>query len=89
MVHQYKTGQTFGENTSPSNFDILTRARKEMSQAKWSELDIIEQASAYIPSIALPLPLTPPKLESMTIAAHDLINQGVFNLHDWHRLPLP
>lgn len=73
------TGQTFGENTSPSNFDILAQAGKEMSQAKWFDNDIVDQAAAFIPQIAHPAPLTSIKRASMTTATCDSVNQGVLD----------
>ena len=80
------TGQTFGENTSPSNFDATARARKQVSQAKWHDAYIIEQAAPYLPSIADPHPMTDEELQAMTQATRDSINTGVLDSNG-NRLP--
>ena len=81
------TGQTFGENTCPSNFDVAARARKEVSQAKWFDPTIITQAAKYLPPIPAPLPLTDDERAQMTRATRDSINTGVLDSQGNRRPP--
>ena len=80
------TGQTFGENTSPSNFDNAARARKEASQHFWHDPSIIEKAAPYLPPLPASSPLSPDEIDGMTLATADSINTGVLDEYG-NRLP--
>lgn len=80
----FNTGGTFGDNTSPSNWDILARTRQCSSRHHWlHNPKVIEQAAQYLPPLAFE-PSCPSVVFSPAQA--DTINCGVFG-PDGSRLP--
>ena len=80
------TGGTFGDNTSPSNFDPLTVGRRQLAQHVWLHDDlVVSRTSPFLPKIE-----TVPTEEtvSFTPADADTINTGVLN-EDGSRKPPP
>jgi hypothetical protein len=49
------TGLTFGNNTSPSNWEPIARTRQQLAQQSWHDPDIIHKAAQYmLPSSFIP-----------------------------------
>ena len=74
------TGATFGDNTSPSNFDPIARARRFMSHYLWtSSPDVVERVLPFLPPITTaPLP-TPAEAALFAQSDRDNINTGVID----------
>ena len=79
------TGGTFGDNTSPSNFDPLALARRELAQSLWlHDDDVVARATPHLPGIhSIPQPET----VSFTPADADTLNPGVLDSRGRRRPP--
>ena len=73
------TGLTFGDNTSPSNWEPVARARQQLAQHLWHQPDIIDRARPYLPPVRFEPPATPAERASFAIAIADSQNTGVFD----------
>ena len=73
------TGLTFGDNTSPSNWEHIVRARQQLAQHLWHQEDIITRAQPYLPSVRFDAPATPAERSAFAVAIADSRNPGVFN----------
>jgi hypothetical protein len=80
------TAQTFGDNTSPSNWEPVALSRQQHAQHLWHQPDIVQRAEAYLPEITLTPAPTPDESRDMVKASADCLNKGVFNL-EGNRLP--
>lgn len=73
------TGATFGDNTSPSNFDPIALARRLLAMYLWVNDDtVISRVTPFLPDIQFS---PPPSLEEVTAfvpADADALNTGVF-----------
>ena len=81
------TGLTFGDNTSPSNWEPVARARQQLAQKLWSEPDILTRAHKYLPKFTFDAPSSPLEQAEFTIAIADSINTGVFDEATGKRKP--
>ena len=81
------TGMTFGDNTSPSNWEPVARARSHYAQHIWSDPDLLERAEPYIPPFTVADPPTPEEQATFQQATADSINRGVFNPDGTRRPP--
>jgi hypothetical protein len=50
------TGQTFGDSTSPANFEPLARARQQYAQYLWQQADTLLRAAPYMPVLQFQAP---------------------------------
>ena len=83
------TGATFGDNTSPSNFDVLGRARRHQSRAAWlSDRDVEAEVGSFLPELQTADPPTPAEVATFCPADRDELNPGVFD-ELGRRLPPP
>ena len=74
------TGLTFGDNTSPSNWEPVARARQKFAQTLWHDGDdIIARAAQYLPPFTFEPPATPAQRALFARAIPDSINTGVFD----------
>lgn len=73
------TGMTFGDNTSPANWEPIARARQQLSQHFWKQDDIIERAAPYLPKFKLAPPPTPEEQDTFVQATADSFHKGVFD----------
>lgn len=79
------TGSTFGGNTSPGNWDIVSQARRILARFLWAQGNIIQRAAKYLPILNL---VEPPPGTIFAQASADALNQGVLN-PDGSRQPPP
>ena len=82
------TGSTFGDNTSPGNFEVIAIARKQLAKTIWSQDDTVTLAKPYLPHIELAPPPPPTLAENAQFvhAERNSMNPGVFD-HHGYRLP--
>ena len=81
------TGLTFGDNTSPSNWEPFARARQQLAQHLWHKPDIMEQAKPYLPEFKFAPPATDLERASFARAIPDSINTGVLDAEGNRRSP--
>ena len=81
------TGMTFGDNTSPSNFEPLADARRQLAQYLWHQPDTVERAAPYLPDISFAPEPTPAEIATFVQAEPDSIHQGVFTQEGSRRSP--
>ena len=80
------TGMTFGDNTSPSNFEPIADARRQLAQYLWNQHDTISQTAKYLPAIQLaPLPSSA-EIQAFVRADADSVFKGVLDKQG-NRLP--
>ncbi len=75
----FATGNPFGGNTCPPNWEPIARARQQYAQYLWHTPDIIQRAKAYLPDILFAPDPTPQEVETFTQATKDSLNNGVFD----------
>ena len=73
------TGMTFGDNTSPSNFEPIADARRQLARYLWMQPDTVSETKKYLPTIQLAEPPTRDEIKNFTRAEADSINSGVMN----------
>ncbi len=74
----FYTGGTFGDNTSPSNFDPIALARRQLAQAIWQTVhNGVDLVKSYLPPLNLAPVLAPGEVATFTQADPDSINSGV------------
>ena len=81
-------GQTFGDNTSPSNWEVIAQARSALAKWMWHRATICRQALPYLPDIQFEAPPTAAEVAAFTPAERDAKNPGVHDKQG-HRLPPP
>jgi hypothetical protein len=81
------TGLTFGDNTSPSNWEPVARARQQLAQKLWSDNDILTRAQKYLPKFTFEAQASPIERSKFTVAIADSINKGVFDETTGKRKP--
>ena len=84
------TGATFGDNTSPSNFDPLAMGRRQLAQYLWgSNEDFVPRITKFLPA---PIELAPrpgeKEIAGFAVADKDQLNPGVIRA-DGTRDPPP
>jgi len=79
---------TFGDNTSPSNFKIIAKARSQVAKHLWQQGDsIISTAQKYLPTIKLSPEPSTPQSRAFAQALADTRHKGVFNNEGSRKLP--
>ena len=74
------TGLTFGDKTSPCNWEPITRARQQLTQHLLHEEDIIvAKAAQNLPPFPFAPPATPAERAAFERAIPDSINTGVLD----------
>ena len=73
------TGLTFGDNTSPSNWEPIARARQQLGQKLWHDPDMIAKAAPYTPIMPFNPPATAAERAKFAVAIPDSKNKGVFD----------
>jgi hypothetical protein len=81
------TGQTFGDNTSPSNFEAVPNCRSQHAQALWHRPDTIARALPLLPAIAHQDPPTVAEAASFVQANRDSLNPGALDAFGNRRPP--
>jgi hypothetical protein len=79
------TGQTFGDCSSPANFEPIARARQQYAQFLWSQATTLHLARTYLPKLQFQPQPTDPNV--FTQSTPDSLNQGVFNSDGSRRPP--
>ena len=83
------TGGTFGDNTSPSNFDPIGLARRQLAQRMWvSDLSIVSRMREHLPQLRFAEPPSPDVVSTFRVADKDTVNTGVLT-DDGERMPPP
>ena len=85
------SANTFGDNSSPSNFEPWARARQQHAQYLWltrTTASLLAAAAHYNINIQLAPPPTPSEIQQFSPAYADSINKGVFDDRG-QRLPPP
>ena len=83
------TGGTFGDNTSPSNFDPIGLARRQLAQFLWRTSSTLkEKILKFLPPLRTAAPPTPEEVSSFVQADRDELNPGVLD-EEGERLPPP
>jgi hypothetical protein len=73
------TGQTFGDNTSPSNFEAVPNCRSQHAHALWHRPGTIARALPLLPAIAHQDPPTLTEAASFVQANHNSLNPGALD----------
>ncbi|KAI2510434.1 hypothetical protein MHU86_4007 [Fragilaria crotonensis] len=83
------TGLTFGDNTSPSNWEPIARARQQLAQHYWLHQPemVIAKAKQYLPTFKFAPPATRAEKAAFAIAIPDSINKGVMDNDGNRRAP--
>ncbi len=79
------TGQTFGDSTSPANFEPVARARQQYAQYLWQQADTLLRAAPYMPTLQFQAP--PADSRVFFQSTPDSLNTGVFHLDGSRRSP--
>jgi hypothetical protein len=80
------TGQTFGDTTSPPNFEPIALCRMEHAQALWHRTDTVERTLPLLPEIQHQDPPTADEIGTFVQANRDSKNLGVLD-EDGNRKP--
>jgi hypothetical protein len=80
------TGQTFGSEASPGNWEPFANARQQIAEHIWAILDLPLLAAAFLPSIVFAAPPTPAEVATFVQANADAENPGVLDANG-ERLP--
>ena len=84
------TGATFGDNTSPSNFDVIGRARRHQSAYLWKHSSsVIEDTTPFLPELQMATPPTTTEAEAFCPADRDALNPGVLDPATGDRMAPP
>ena len=72
------TGGTFGDNTTPNNWDVVVTARRQLAQWLWKHCpNAIDQVRHLLPQVKLASPPTPAEVASFMPAEFDSINKPI------------
>jgi hypothetical protein len=83
------TGGTFGDNTTPSNFDVVGSARRQLASYLWKHDPSVDQrVLPHLPALQLAPPPTPSEVTLFRPADPDSTNVGVLD-HLGERLAPP
>ena len=73
------TGMTFGDNTSPSNFEPIADARRQLAKYLWKQSDTISLTTKFLPAIQLAAPPSTNVIQAFVRADADSVNRGVID----------
>lgn len=83
------TGGTFGDNTTPSNYDVLSTARRQLAQWFWkNDPNVIHRVRHLLPPVSMGQPLTTTEAATITPATFDTLNRPPLD-EEGLRLPPP
>ena len=83
-----RTGLTFGDNTSPSTFEPVARARQKLAQHLWHQPELIfEKAGPYLPQFKFAPPATEAERAAFAVAIPDTLNVGVLDHNGKRQAP--
>jgi hypothetical protein len=74
-----QSGTTFGDNTSPSNWDTIAVARQQLADKLWTDEKLCEQARCYLPEMTFSPDPTTEETATFAQAEPDAINTGVLD----------
>ena len=80
------TGTTFGDCTSPGNWEVIAKARQQLAQYLWRQPDSVERTKKYLPVLHFVPSPTPHEVSQFVQAIMDSINKGVLDAHG-NRIP--
>ncbi|CAJ1954270.1 unnamed protein product [Cylindrotheca closterium] len=82
------TGLSFGDNTSPAQWEVVAMVRQQLAQSLWyAAVTTIPRVAKYLPKLSLaPLP-TPSDIAAFTPAEPDSKNQGVLKADGSRKSP--
>ena len=72
-------GQTFGDTTSPANWEPVARCCQHYAQFLWNQPDSVERAQPYLPKLQLAPDPTTNERASFVQATADTQHQGVLD----------
>jgi hypothetical protein len=81
------TGMTFGDNTSPSNFEPIADARRQLAKYLWKQSNTISLTTKLLPAIQLAAPPSATDTQSFVRADADSINRGVMDSNNERSAP--
>ena len=81
------TGPTFGDNTSPSNWEPIGHARQQLTQKLWHDPAIITKAAQFILQTSFAPSATETERAKFAVAIPNSKNKGVFNKQGNRRAP--
>jgi hypothetical protein len=81
------TGGTFGDNTTPSNWEAIALGRQQLAQYLWAQPDTLDQVKNFLPNISISAPPSAAIIASFTAAEADLLNTGVLDTNGKRRPP--
>jgi hypothetical protein len=83
------TGGTFGDNTTPSNYDVISTARRQLAQWLWKhDPHVVARVRHLLPPVTIAPPPTTKVIDQFTPAEFDSLNPAPL-LHDGSRAPPP
>lgn len=82
------TGQTFGDTTSPANFEPIAICRSQHARALWHRDDTVKKTLHLLPKIEYQTPPTPAEVDTFVQANRDSMNQGVLDENGNRQAPL-
>ena len=83
----FATGQTFGGEPGPSNWEVLAIARMKTARYLWTLSTTIKRALPFLPKIETTPSPTPAEVAAFVPAERDSINRGVRNSDDSRKPP--
>ncbi|KAI2498468.1 hypothetical protein MHU86_16052 [Fragilaria crotonensis] len=83
------TGLTFGDNTSPSNWEPIARARQQLAQHYWLNQPemVLEKAKLFLPPFQFAPSATEEEKAAFAVAIPDSLNTGVVDANGIRRPP--
>jgi hypothetical protein len=75
----FSSGQIFGGNTCPSNFEPIARARQQLAQYLWFQATTHSRVRQYLPTVTQASSPTVDEIRQFTSAESDSRNLGVFS----------
>jgi hypothetical protein len=83
----FSSGQIFGGNTCPSNFEPIARARQQLAQYLWRQGNTLSRVQHYLPTVTQSATPTTDDISRFTPAESDSLNPGVFQLDGARQSP--
>lgn len=82
------TGGTFGDNTTPGNYEAPANARTQVAQHIWHQDDIVDLAAPFLPPLELAPPPTLAEIAAFSPAEPDSQHTGVIDANGNRLAPL-
>ena len=81
------TAQTFGDNTSPANWEPIAICRAQHARALWHRIDTVERTLPLLPKIEHQQPASVEEISRFATANVDSRNKGVLDIHGKRQAP--